>query len=163
VYKLRFFFSSVGHRVKTYKVTPATDNEHGDIEIKSFVILPPEVSWRSSTVAPHPDGTLKNTVRIKIRHYRHLYGDRPDPIVFLPVAVRTSGLVYDDFARVRLLFLHVHREHSSVTLHQPHTVSNYATTNLTCTLLLFNQPQHPDAGSNSSSHRSNSGSDNDRH
>ena len=123
----------------------------------------PLIHRMSSTVAPHPEGTLKNAVRIKIRHYRHLYGDRPDPIVFLPVAVRTSGLVYDDFARVRLLFLHVHREHNSATLHQPHTVSNYAVVNLTCTLLLFNQPQHPNAGSNSSSRRSNSGSDSGRH
>ena len=31
-------------------------------------------------------------------------------MVFLPVSVNTSGLVYDDFTR--LLFLHVHREAS---------------------------------------------------
>jgi hypothetical protein len=36
--------------------------------------------------------------------------DRPDPIDFLTVAVRTSGRVYEDFARV--LFLHTHREAS---------------------------------------------------
>jgi hypothetical protein len=42
--------------------------------------------------------------------YRQLYVDRTDPIVFLSVAVNTSGRVYDDF--VRLLFLHTHREDS---------------------------------------------------
>jgi hypothetical protein len=45
---------------------------------------------------------------MKIRHYRQIYTDRPDPIVFLPIAVSTSGRVYEDFAR--LLFLHAHRE-----------------------------------------------------
>ena len=64
----------------------------------------------SSTGAPQSDGVLNNVVRIKIRHYRQLYVDRPDPIVFLPVAVSTSGRVYDDV--VRLIFLHAHREPS---------------------------------------------------
>ena len=41
-------------------------------------------------------------------HYRQIYTDRSDPIVFLPVSVSTSGRVYDDFTR--LLFLHAHRE-----------------------------------------------------
>ena len=48
--------------------------------------------------------------RMKIRHYRQIYTDRPDPIVFLSVAVSTSGRVYEDFTR--LLFLHTHRETS---------------------------------------------------
>ena len=43
--------------------------------------------------------------------------DKPDPIVFLPVAVSTSGRVYDDF--VRLLFLHVHREASILAGESP--------------------------------------------
>ncbi len=30
---------SVGHRVKTHKVTPAAGNERGDVEIKDYVIL----------------------------------------------------------------------------------------------------------------------------
>jgi hypothetical protein len=47
---------------------------------------------------------------MKIRHYRQIYADRPDPIVFLPVAVSTSGRVCEDFTR--LLFLHAHREAS---------------------------------------------------
>jgi hypothetical protein len=49
-------------------------------------------------------------VRKKILHYHHLYINRPDPIVFLPVVVNTTGHIYDDFSR--LLFLHVNRETS---------------------------------------------------
>jgi hypothetical protein len=50
----------------------------------------------SSTGVPQSDGALNNAVRIKIRHYRQKYTDRPDPIDFLPVDVITSGRVYDD-------------------------------------------------------------------
>jgi hypothetical protein len=50
---------------------------------------------------------------MKIRHYRQIYEDRPDPIVFLPITVITSGRVYEDFAR--LFFLHAHREASILT------------------------------------------------
>ena len=65
----------------------------------------------SSTGAPQPDGALNTAARKKIRHYRQIYTDRrPDPIVFLPVSVSTSGRVYDDFTR--LLFLHTYRETS---------------------------------------------------
>ena len=62
----------------------------------------------SSTGTPQSDGALNKTARMKIIHYRQIYVDRPDPIVFLPITVSTSGRVYEDFAR--LLFLHVHRE-----------------------------------------------------
>jgi hypothetical protein len=51
----------------------------------------------SSTGTPQSDGSLNKVVRIKIRHYRQIYVDSPDPIVFLPVTVTTSGRVYDDF------------------------------------------------------------------
>jgi hypothetical protein len=44
-----------------------------------------------TTGAPQADGIFNNTDRIKIRHYRQIYTDRPDPIVFLTVTVRTSG------------------------------------------------------------------------
>jgi hypothetical protein len=64
----------------------------------------------SSTGAPQPDGALNKAVRKKIRYYRQVYVDRTDPIVFLPITVRTSGRVYEDFTR--LLFLHAHREAS---------------------------------------------------
>ena len=64
----------------------------------------------SSTGAPQPDGVLKNATSKQIRHYRQLYADKPDPVIFLPVAVNTSGRIYEDF--VRLLFLYAHREAS---------------------------------------------------
>ena len=57
---------------------------------------------------PQSDGVLNNAVRIKIRDYRQIYTDSPDPIDFLPVSVNTSGRVYDDFTR--LLFLYLYRE-----------------------------------------------------
>ena len=50
--------------------------------------------------------------RSNIRHYRQLYINRPEPIAFMPVAVDTSGRIYDDFSR--LLFLHAHREASAL-------------------------------------------------
>ena len=31
---------SVGHRVKTHRITPAAGNERGDIEIQDYVFLP---------------------------------------------------------------------------------------------------------------------------
>ena len=51
--------------------------------------------------------------RIKIRHYRQVYTDSPDPIVFLTVTVNTSGHVYDDF--IHLFFLYVYRDASILT------------------------------------------------
>ena len=51
-------------------------------------------------------------VRKKIIHYRQLYIDRPEPIAFMPVAVDTGGRIYDDFSH--LLFLHTHREASTL-------------------------------------------------
>ena len=47
---------------------------------------------------------------MKIRHYRQIYTDRSDPIVFLPITVNTSGRVYEDFTR--LFFFHAQREAS---------------------------------------------------
>jgi hypothetical protein len=112
VYTLSLLFRSVGHRVESHKVTPVTDNERGDIEIRDYVLLtrgennriPPRtllmdvtmiharygrttqstngaLTHRAScTGGPQPDGVLNNVVRIKIRQYRQLYEDRPDPI-----------------------------------------------------------------------------------
>ena len=56
---------------------------------------------------------LKEVARIKIRHYRNLYLNHPDPIAFIPLAVDTTGRMYDEF--ICLLFLHVHREVSDLT------------------------------------------------
>ena len=67
---------------------------------------------RRSDGAPEPDGALKVVARKKIIHYRQLYIDRPEPIVFTPVVVDTSGRIYDDF--LRLIFLHAHREASAL-------------------------------------------------
>ena len=67
---------------------------------------------RRSDGVPEPDGALREAARTKIRHYRQLYINRPDPIAFMPVAVDTSGRVYDDFSR--LLFLHANREDSAL-------------------------------------------------
>ena len=39
--------------------------------------------------------------------------DRPDPIVFIPLGVDTTGHWYDDF--IRLLSFHSNREASSLT------------------------------------------------
>jgi hypothetical protein len=40
VYRLSLLLRSVGHRVKTHRITPVADNERGDIEIQDYVILP---------------------------------------------------------------------------------------------------------------------------
>ena len=48
-------------------------------------------------------------MRAKIRHYRQLYINHPEPIASMPVVV---DRVYDDFSR--LLFLHAHREASAL-------------------------------------------------
>ena len=58
-------------------------------------------------------------VRFKIRHYRQLYLNRPDPDVFLPMAVDTLGRIYDDVSR--LLYLHAHREAPALAIELPET------------------------------------------
>jgi hypothetical protein len=67
---------------------------------------------RRSDGVPEPDGVLKTVVRDKIIHYRQVYLNRPDPIAFMPLAVDTSGCIYDDFNQ--LLFLHAHRAASTL-------------------------------------------------
>ena len=37
LYSLGVLFGSVGHKVKIHKITPPTDKERGDIEIKDYV------------------------------------------------------------------------------------------------------------------------------
>ena len=60
-----------------------------------------EITHRvSSTGDPQSDGALNKASRIKIRHYREIHTDSPDPIVFLSVTVNTSGHVYEDFSRL---------------------------------------------------------------
>jgi hypothetical protein len=147
---------SIGHRVKTHRITPTPDHERGDIEIKDYVFLtygeddslPRRVLVMdgtmthdrygrttqytnggithrvSSTGGPQTDGPLNKTVRLKIRHYRQIYVNRTDPIVFLPIAVSTSGRVYEDFAL--LFFLHT-RSTGTLTKGIVRTVSNFRT------------------------------------
>jgi hypothetical protein len=113
VYKLALLLRSVGHRVKTHRITSSAGDERGDIEIKDYVIL-----TRGGV-----DRLPPRTFVIDVTMTHDLYGrttQRTDgalthrvsstPIVFLPVAVSTSGRVYEDFTR--LLFLHAHREGS---------------------------------------------------
>ena len=40
---------------------------------------------------------MKNAARKKIIHYKRLYMDMSELIVFVPVAVNTSGRLCDDF------------------------------------------------------------------
>ncbi len=67
---------------------------------------------RRSDDTPELDGSLREVVRKKILHYRQLYINRPDPIAFLPASIDTTGRLCDDFSR--LLFLHDHREASTL-------------------------------------------------
>jgi hypothetical protein len=72
---------------------------------------------RRSDGAPDPDDALKDVTRIKIRYYRNLYLNRPDPIAFIPLAVDTTGQMYDEF--IRLLCLHDHRETAALVNELP--------------------------------------------
>ena len=67
---------------------------------------------RRSDGVPDPDGSLKEVTSIQIRHYRNVYLNRPDPIAFIPLALDTTGRLYDEF--IRLLFLNTHREASAL-------------------------------------------------
>ncbi len=85
---------------------------------------------RRSDGAPEPDGALREEARTKIRHYRQLYINRPDPIAFMPVAVDTSGRVYDDISR--LLFLHAHREVSVLSNEIPEESEKFRFLRVAC-------------------------------
>ena len=85
---------------------------------------------RCSDGVPEPDGSLKVVARKKIIHYRQLYIDRPEPIIFMPVAVNTSGRVYDDF--LRLIFLHTHRETSVLSNDIPEESGHFRFLHGTC-------------------------------
>ena len=47
---LSFLLRSVGQRVNTHKVTFSPDNEHGDIEIRDYVLLP---RGEANRIPPH--------------------------------------------------------------------------------------------------------------
>ena len=85
---------------------------------------------RPSGGAPDPDAVFKEVVRIKIRHYRNLYLNRPDPIAFIPIAVDTTGRMYDEF--IRLIFLHTHRGVSSLANELPEESDQFCFLHASC-------------------------------
>jgi hypothetical protein len=87
-----------------------TQTRYGRSHVHSIGQL---INTRCSDGVPEPDGTLGAVGRKKILHYRQLYLDHPEPMVFMPVAVDTSDHIYDDF--LRLLFQNVHRETSTLS------------------------------------------------
>ena len=89
---------------------------------------------RRSDGAPEPDGALKAMTRAKIRHYRQLYRNRPDPIAFLPVAVDTSGRIHDDFSCQ--LFLHTHRKESALANELPEEPDQFRFLHTACLAII---------------------------
>jgi hypothetical protein len=116
VYKLGSLLGSVGHRVKIHNITPATGKERGDLEIKDYVVLQIPQTQANRLPPPHTL-ILDYMVRIKIRHYRNVYLNHPDPIAFIPLATDTTVRLYDEF--IRILFLHDHHEASVLTNELP--------------------------------------------
>jgi hypothetical protein len=80
--------------------------------------------------APELDGALREVARKKILHHHQLYINRPDPIVFLPVVVDTTGRLYDDFSR--LLFLYAHREVSALANEIPEESDQFRLLRVVC-------------------------------
>ena len=76
--------------------------------------LQPQIKKTKDNRLPPPHTLIMDFTmsHVKIRDYRNVYLNRPDPIDFIPLTVDTTGLLYDDF--IRLLFLHVHREVSTL-------------------------------------------------
>jgi hypothetical protein len=105
----------VGHRVKIHKIKPG--KEQGDLEIKDCVILqkPQEQTDR----LPPPRTLILDFTMTHVHSMDDgmcILSDScqtQEPNVFMPVVVDTSGRIYDDF--LRLLFLHDHREASTLT------------------------------------------------
>ncbi len=89
---------------------------------------------RRSDGSPDPDGSLKEEVRIKIRHYRNVYLNHPDPIDFVPVVVDTTGHLYDEF--IRPLFLYPHREVSTLTNDLPEESDQFRFLRASCFAIL---------------------------
>ncbi len=132
VYRLGGIFGSVGHRVKIHKITPATDKERGDLEIKDYVVLQKPQEQTDHLPPPHTlilDFTLTHT-RYGSSHVHTTGTNRPDPIAFLPAVVDTTGRLYDDFSR--LLFLRAHREASTLTNKIPEESGQFRFLRATC-------------------------------
>ncbi len=52
--------------------------------------------------APDPDGGLRTVTRAKIRHYRQLYINHPEPIAFMSVASEKSAV--DTAGRILVVY-----------------------------------------------------------
>ena len=64
VRRLGGILSSVGHRVKIHNITPATDKERGDVEIRDYVVLQKPRDLTDCLPPPHTlilDFTLTHT------------------------------------------------------------------------------------------------------
>ncbi len=53
VYKLGSLLGSVGHRVKIHNITPVTDKERGDFEIKDYVVMQKPQPQTNRLPPPH--------------------------------------------------------------------------------------------------------------
>jgi hypothetical protein len=104
-----------------------TDTRFGRSQLHSLDHL---THSRRSDGVPDLDGSLRTVHRAKIRHYRQLYINRPEPIVFMSVAVDTSARVYDDFSR--LLFLYTHREDSTLVNELPEESEQFRFLRVVC-------------------------------
>jgi hypothetical protein len=85
---------------------------------------------RRSDGAPDPDAAFEEVARIKIRYYRNLYLNHPDPIAFIPLSVDTTGRMYDEF--IRLLFLPAHREGSTLANELPEESDQFCLLHASC-------------------------------
>ena len=62
--------------------------------------------------------TLNTDTQVKNRHYKRLYTELPNPVVFLPVDASTSGRINEEAPR--LLFSHANREASALAGEVPY-------------------------------------------
>ena len=114
-----------GRRVKIHKTTPVVGSVKWTHRYWRWLMTDTEDQMKTPLEISHihilhPDGALKNAVRTKINHYRRLYTDCPDSIVFIPLTVNTSGPLYHDF--MRLIFLYAHWEVSDLVRQLPGTI-----------------------------------------
>jgi hypothetical protein len=59
--------------------------------------------------------------------------NHPDPIAFIPLAVDTTGRMYDEF--ISLLFLHTHRETSVLQMNYQRSRTIFASFELRVSLI----------------------------
>jgi hypothetical protein len=142
VYRLSLLLRSIGHRVKTHRISPPAGNERGDITIKDYFILPhreddripPRTLVMDFTMTHDLYGRTTQHTNGTLRHGVSSIG-APQPDGGLNKAVRLKirhyRQIYTDrtdpisFLPIivstsgyvyedftRLLFLHVHREAS---------------------------------------------------